>query len=227
VTGSGSGRGWRPFRGGGSNGPERPAAAPSGLWGDGGAYQVWVDFLRRWAAFEPVDPAALPALSEEHWHSDTWVRLANHLTGALDTRLVAWAEALVRALGQARDDFSYGRELAQARVGLQSVRALTAHPGLPDSLRERLTRLVDDQIRQVQAQLEQNLDEELSRGADRRLLERRRRALRDNALTAVLDQPPPPLSTPPTGRPPSAPAPSADPWAYDPSAPPKRRIAPN
>lgn len=219
---SGSGRGWGPFRRAGAPEPARPAAAPTGLWGEGGAYQAWVDFLRRWAASEPVDAAALPTLTEEHWDSDTWARLANHLTGALDTRLVAWAEALVRALGQARDDFSYGRELAQARTGLQSVRAVAAHPGLPESFRERLTRLVDDQIGQIQAQLEQSLDEELSRGADRRLLERRRRALRDNALTAVLDQPPPPPTPPPPGHP----APAADPWAYDPTAPPRRRIAP-
>jgi hypothetical protein len=229
-----SGRGWGRFRGLGPEEPARPAAGSSGLWGDGGAYQAWVDFLGRWAAFEPVDPTTLPKLAEEHWDSATWVRLANHLTGALDTRLVAWADALVRALGQARDDFSYGRELAQARVGLQSVRALAAHPGLPESLRERLTRLVDDQVPQIQAQLEQHLDEQLSRGVDRRLLERRRRALRDNALTAVLDQPPPPPPSPPPGTahrpappPPSgAPAAPADPWAYDPAAPPRRRIAP-
>ncbi|MEY9993897.1 hypothetical protein ABIE67_005929 [Streptomyces sp. V4I8] len=200
----------------------------SGLWGDGGGYQAWVDFLRRWAAFEPVDPAALPTLTQEHYDADTWVRLTNHLTGALDTRLVAWAEALVRALGQARDDFSYGRELAQARVGLRSVRALAGHPGLPESLRTRLTELIDRQIPQLQAQLEQNLDDELRRGADVRLVERRRRALRDNALTVVLDQSPPQASAPPpaTGARDSAPAAPPDPWAYDPAAPPRRRIAP-
>lgn len=199
----------------------------SGLWSDGGAYQAWVDFLRRWAAFEPVDPAALPTLTQEQYDTDTWVRLTNHLTGALDTRLVAWADALLRALGQARDDFSHGRELAQARVGLRSVRALAGHPGLPESLRTRLTELVDRQIPQLQAQLEQNLDDELRRGADPRLVEGRRRALRDNALTAVLDQPRQPSARPPaTGARDSAPATSPDPWAYDPAAPPRRRITP-
>ncbi|MEU3658295.1 hypothetical protein AB0E77_00810 [Streptomyces sp. NPDC032940] len=190
----------------------------SGLWGDGGAYQAWVDFLRRWAAREPVDPAALPSLTDEHFDADTWVRLGSHLTGAFNTRLGSWADALVRALDQARDEFSYGRELTQARAGLREVRALAGHPGLPESLRTELLRLVDQQIPQVQEQLEQQLAEEERRGADRRLLERRRRTLRDNALTGVLT-PPPPTEPATPGVP--------DPWAADvPGSPPRRRIVP-
>ncbi|GHI05315.1 hypothetical protein AQI88_23240 [Streptomyces cellostaticus] len=181
----------------------------SGLWGDGGPYQTWVGFLRRWAALEPVDPATLPALPEEQYDSDTWVRLTEHLTSALNTRLVAWAEHLVRALNEARDEFSYGRELAQARTGLHGIRALAAHPGLPESLRTALTELVDNQITQVQAQLEQNLDAETRRGTDPRLVERRRRTLRDNALTATFTV-----------------QQTQDTWAYDPAAPPRRRIVP-
>ncbi|MFJ9813710.1 hypothetical protein ACIRU3_00315 [Streptomyces sp. NPDC101151] len=181
----------------------------SGLWGDGGPYQAWVGFLHRWAALEPADPAVLPVLAEEQYDSDTWVRLTEHLTGALSARLVTWAEHLVRALGESRDEFSYGRELAQARTGLHSVRALAAHPGLPESLRTALTELVDNQITEVQAQLERNLDAETRRGTDPRLVERRRRTLRDNALTATF-----------TVRP------AQDAWAYDPAAPPRRRIVP-
>ncbi|MFE2098946.1 hypothetical protein [Streptomyces sp. NPDC059468] len=181
----------------------------SGLWGDGGPYQAWVGFLRRWAALEPVDPAVLPVLAEEQYDSDTWARLTEHLTSALNTRLVTWAEHLVRALNASRDDFSWGRELAQARTGLHAVRGLAAHPGLPESLRTRLTELVDNQITEVQAQLERNLDAEIRRGTDPRLVERRRRTLRDNALTATL-----------TARP------AQDAWAYDPAAPPRRRIVP-
>jgi hypothetical protein len=181
----------------------------SGLWGDGGAYQAWVGFLRRWAALEPADPAKLPALVQEQYDADTWVRLTEHLTTALDTRLGTWAESLVRALDQARDEFSYGRELAQARTGLHTVRALAAHPGLPESLRTRLTELVDRQIPQVQVQLEQNLDHEARRGADPRTVERRRRTLRDNALTGALT-----VRT------------TQDGWAYDPAAPSRRRIVP-
>ncbi|KUN85781.1 hypothetical protein AQJ66_12550 [Streptomyces bungoensis] len=181
----------------------------TGLWGDGGPYQAWVGFLRRWAALEPADPAGLPALREEQYDSDTWVRLTEHLTSALNTRLVTWAEHLVRALNGTRDEFSWGRELAQARTGLHTVRALAAHPGLPESLRGRLAELVDDQITQVQAQLERNLEDEIRRGTDPRLVERRRRTLRDNDLTATF-----------TVRP------APDAWAYDPAAPPRRRIVP-
>ncbi|OIJ65162.1 hypothetical protein [Streptomyces mangrovisoli] len=184
----------------------------TGLWADGGPYQAWVDHLRRWAALEPVDPAALPPLTQEQFDADTWARLTAHLTGALTARLVAWADAMVRALAQAHDEFSYGRELAQARTGLHTVRALAAHPGLPASLRERLTALVDEQIPQVQAQLERGLEEEARRGTDPRRVEARRRTLRDNALTATLGAPPPPAP--------------GQPWAYDPAAPPRRRILP-
>ncbi|MEV5661013.1 hypothetical protein [Streptomyces flaveolus] len=187
----------------------------SGLWGDGGAYQTWAQFLRRWAARQPVDPAALPALTDEQYDAATWVRLGAHLTSAFNTRLGSWADALVRALDQARDEFSYGRELTQARAGLREVRALAAHPGLPESLRTELLRLVDQQIPHVQEQLEHQLAEEERRGADRRLLERRRRTLRDNALTGVLAAPPPATPTVP------------DPWAADvPGSPPRRRIVP-
>lgn len=182
-----------------------------GLWGDGGAYEAWAGFLRRWAAGEPVDPAALPALPQEQFPADTWVRLTQHLTSALDTRLVAWADALVRALNQATDEFSYGRELTHARTGLHAVRAVAAHPGLPESLRTELLKLVDSTIRQVQEQLEQNLEAQARAGTDRRLLERRRRTLRDNALTGA-------LATPAPERP--------DAWSYDPAAPPRRRILP-
>lgn len=187
----------------------------SGLWGDGGAYQAWVDFLRRWAAREPVDPAALPVLTDGQYDAATWVRLSAHLTGALNDRLVAWADSLVRALDHARDEFSYGRELAQARAGLREVRAVAAHPGLPEELRTELLRLVDRQIPHVQEQLEHQLEEEARRGTDQRLLERRRRTLRDNALTGVLGTAPPATATAP------------DPWAADvPGSPPRRRIVP-
>ncbi|MFI1763574.1 hypothetical protein ACH41H_16215 [Streptomyces sp. NPDC020800] len=209
----------------------------SGLWGDGGPYQAWVAFLRRWAAMEPVDPASLPALPEEQWDGDTWARLGEHLGAALGTRLTTWADHLVRALSVARDEFSYGRELAQARTGLHTIRALAAHPGLPEDLRTALTEIVDGQITQVQGQLEQSLDDEARRGADPRLVERRRRTLRDNALTATLAGPPPGMPYPggpptsggtpsPGGTPSSGGPPTSGAWSYDPAAPPRRRIVP-
>ncbi|MGW5868156.1 hypothetical protein ACWFRJ_39095 [Streptomyces sp. NPDC055239] len=189
----------------------------SGLWGDGGAYGAWVEFLRRWAEFEDVDPAALPAITEEQYDGATVQRLTVHLGGALDRRLKSWAGKLTLAMGSAHDEFSFGRELAQARAGLQSVRALAGHPGLPEKLRTAMTDLVDRQIPQLQDQLERFIDDAVRQGGDPRGLEERRRTLRDNALTGVLAQGPPP----PAAR--TAP----DPWAYDPAAAPRRRVIPD
>ncbi|MGW7077261.1 hypothetical protein ACWGH2_18680 [Streptomyces sp. NPDC054871] len=187
------------------------------MWGDGGAYQAWVQFLRRWAEFEDVDPAVLPAIAEEQYDGATVQRLTDHLGGALDRRLKAWAEKLVMAMASTRDPFSYGRELAQARAGLQTVRAMAGHPGLPQKLHTAMTELVDRQIPQLQEQLEGFLDDQLRRGGDPRHIEELRRTLRDNALTGVLAQGPPPPAT-------SA---APDPWAYDPAAAPRRRVIPD
>lgn len=195
----------------------------STYWGHGGPYETWVVFLRRWAAEEAVDPAALPALAEEHLPGDTWERLVRHLGDALDTRLRAWAERLTRALLAAADEFSAGRALAQARTGLQAVRAVAGHPRLPESTRTRLTELVDGQITDLQNQLERDLDRLAAQGADPRQVERRRRTLRDNPLTALLTEPPPAHGT---GAPAGA-APVADPWAGDPAARPRRRVVPD
>lgn len=216
----------------------------TGLWGDGGAYGAWVEFLRRWAAAEPVDPAGLPALDQERFAGETWVRLSTHLTGALSTRLQDWADRLSRALAAAADEFSAGRELTQARVGLQRIRAVAGHPGLPPGVREQLSNMVDGQIENVQVQLEQSLDDLARGGLDPRRVEERRRTLRENPLTQVLTGPPPPQNPPPPKTPPSrapgsrapgsrAPGsratappqpPPADPWSTLPSDRPHRRV---
>ncbi|MET7475161.1 hypothetical protein ABZT17_12475 [Streptomyces sp. NPDC005648] len=182
-------------------------------WGHGGQYETWVEFLRRWSAEEAVDPWALPALVQEHFPGETWERLVLHLGGALDARLRAWAERLVRAMEAAQDEFSAGRTLTQAREGLRAVRALAGHPGLPESLRTRFTELVDGQIRDLHDQLERSLDRLAAGGSDPRWIEARRRTLRDNALTALLTTPP---SRPPTQPP--------DPWSIAPSTTPRRRV---
>jgi hypothetical protein len=192
----------------------------STYWGHGGPYETWVEFLRRWAAEEPVDPGALPPLAQEHFPGETWERLLLHLGEALDTRLRSWSERLVEAMLVASDEFSAGRALTQARTGLRTVRAVAGHPGLPESTRTRLAELVDGQITDLQDQLERNLDGLAARtGADPRWVEQRRRTLRDNRLTAVLagQQPPPPAVGTST---PAAP----DPWSHDPTARPRRRV---
>ncbi|CAM5726456.1 hypothetical protein SALBM217S_08003 [Streptomyces griseoloalbus] len=183
----------------------------STYWGHGGLYETWVDFLRRWSAEETLDPGALPRLAQEDFPGETWERLVLHLGEALDSRLTAWAERLTEALLAAPDEFSAGRELAQARAGLRTVRAMAGHPGLPESLRTRFTELVDGQITDLQQQLERRLDHlAAANGSDPRWVEQRRRTLRDNALTETL--------TPSVAGP-------ADPWARTHAADrPRRRV---
>ncbi|MFG2317998.1 MULTISPECIES: hypothetical protein [Streptomyces] len=185
----------------------------TGYWGHGGPYETWVDFLRRWAAEENPDPAALPPLAQEDFPGETWERFALHLGEALDTRLKSWAERLSEAVLAAPDEFSAGRELAQARAGLQTVRAVAGHPGLPETLRTRFRELVDGQITDLQRQLERRLDDlAAANGSDPRWVEQRRRTVRDNALTATLSPSP---SHPGT----------ADPWAQTHTADrPRRRV---
>ncbi|WP_329570760.1 hypothetical protein [Streptomyces sp. NBC_01361] len=183
------------------------------FWGHGGPYETWVDFLRRWSAEEPADPAAVPALTRQDYETETWERLVEHFAAALDKRLQAWADRLVRAMAAADDEFTAGRELAQARAGLHTVRALAGHPGLPADLREQFTGLVDREIGELQAQLEQHLDRMAQNGADPRWTEQRRRTLRDNGLTAVSAQ----AAAPDTES-------AQDPWAGSPPDRPRRRI---
>ncbi|QES18790.1 hypothetical protein DEJ46_06570 [Streptomyces venezuelae] len=173
-----------------------------------------MESLRRWAGFEPVDLARLPTITAEAYDGATVARLTTHITAALNTRLQAWADMLVRAVDAATDEFSAGRELAQARTGLRSIRDLADHHGLPERLRERLTELVDRQIPELQAQLERLLEEAAREEPEARWIEERRRTLRDNALTAVLAEPP--ATAPHPG--------GADAWSYDPAAAPRRRV---
>ncbi|MEU5000822.1 hypothetical protein [Streptomyces sp. NPDC021622] len=214
-------------------GRKRPAAAPANpepdsYWGDGGDYHAWVDFLRRWTAEEEhLHPQALPTLSDEQFAAETWVRLTTHLGDALGTRLQAWSDRLVAALNAAQDEFSAGRELTQSRTGLRAIRAMARHQGLPAGVRDRLGGVVDEQIAQLQAQLEQGLEEKARAGWDPRQVERRRRTLRENALTEVTAQPP---ETKKRGKRDAA-ARAAhearndpDPWSHDPTAPSRRRV---
>ncbi|MEU8462191.1 hypothetical protein [Streptomyces sp. NPDC029003] len=218
----------------------------NGMWGHGGAYQTWTRYLRDWAghgADATAEAAArLPALRPEDYPPHTWARFAEQLTTALDLRLRAWGRSLTAALAAARDEFEVGRALVQARTGLDAVRALAAHPGLPAVLRAQVTELIEGHVRTYQQQLEEALDREARAGADPRLIEARRRTVRENPLTTPgrgADEPaggrrsgrrPPggrrredPDGTGPDGTGPDRPA-RAEGWSYDPAAPVRRRI---
>jgi hypothetical protein len=182
------------------------------VWANGGLYNDWVTFLDRWRAGEPVDPGGLPALAPEDFTGDSWERLVNHLTAALSQRLQSWADALTRALGASADEFVVARALTHARWGLQPIRALAGHPGLPADLTVRLLDAVDTQVRSAQRSLEDSVERMRRSGADRSAVEQRLRTVRDNALTGS--------GGPVAGGPPVG----ADAWAADPSATPRRRV---
>lgn len=185
------------------------------MWGDGGAYGAWAAYLEQFSSeATPPDGSRLPALAEEDFAPETWVRLTHRIVDAVNARLRIWATAVSTDLSRSSDEFAAGRALAHGRVGVAAVLALAEHPSLPADLREQLRGLVDTQIRSVQQSLEEQLDRIGRHGGDRLQVEQRRRTLRDNPLTAAL-----------TGAP-TVPVPGADPWAStDPTRPRTRRLA--
>ncbi|MCL7380913.1 hypothetical protein [Streptomyces sp. 35G-GA-8] len=188
-----------------------------GLWAHGGTYETWAAFLTEWAAGGRSDGAGLPALRQEDFAADTWDRLRLRLTDALSGRLQRCADALAAALGETADEFSVGRALEQARSGLHPVRALANHPALPEDLRPRLLKMVDDATCSLQQDLERAVEGMVAEGGDPRRVEARRRTVRDNPLTAVTSAPPPV----PAGEPAATGG-----WSYDPTATGRRRVTP-
>jgi hypothetical protein len=184
----------------------------SQLWGGGGSYQAWTDHLERWSRGERLDAGSLPTLAPEDFTASTWERFRTRLTDALSSRLQGWADALTAAMrAEGSSEFAVGRALAQAREGLSAARALSTHPGLPEDLRDRLRRLVDQQVERLQQDLEHDVLRDAETATDPRTAEARLRTLRDNPLTAVLAEEPVWPS-------------SATNWSFDPAAPPRRRV---
>jgi hypothetical protein len=181
------------------------------MWITGGAYQAWSAFLQQWGNGGPGDPATLPDLAPEDLAGDTWERLMNQITAALDKRLTAWSETLSRELGNARDEFAAARALDHARWGLPPIRALADAPGLPPAVRARLLELVDNQIRSVQKQIDEQIQRMRHNGVPAAAVEARLRTVRDNPLTAVLG----PAHATGGG------------WDADPTATPRRRVIPS
>lgn len=197
-----------------------PEGTLNTLWGHGGAYQTWTEYLARWAeeggAGTAAAAARLPRLRPEDYHHETWVRLVNQLTGAVGHRLQAWADSLTAALAEAAgDEFAAGRALVQSRTGLDTVRALASHASLPEDLRTQLRTLVDGQIENLQRQLEDQLTRAVRGGADPTWAEERRRTLRDNPLTTVAGA---------AGAGSAAPPAPGGGWSYDPATPARRRV---
>jgi hypothetical protein len=166
------------------------------MWGHGGRYEDWATFLERWGAGEPVDAGGLPRLTPDDFTGDSWERLTDRLTAALSQRLQSWADALGRAVNEARDEFSVGRALTAGRGGLRPIRVLAAHPALPAELTGRLLDLVDQQVRSAQRSLEEQVERMRRTGASRSAVEARLRTIRDNSLSVVTTETPAGTGTP-------------------------------
>lgn len=154
-----------------------------------GTYDEWATYLDLWSHSEPADGFALAPLHAEDFQGETWSRLTDRIVDAANRRFDAWHKALVRATDAAgADEFEYGRALQQSRDGLRPIRDLAADERFPADLRERLTAMVDDNLRQIQQQLEDGTQRMRDRGDSARLAEQRLYTLRSNALTAVTAQ---------------------------------------
>jgi len=181
------------------------------MWITGGHYQAWSAFLQQWGDGSPADPATLPRLEPADLAGDTWERLMNQITAALDRRLTTWSDTLSRELSNAPDEFAAARALDHARWGLPPIRALAAAPGLPETVSTRLTELVDNQIRSTQDQIDEQVRRMRHRGVSSTAVEARLRTVRENPLTAVLSQ-----SHATRGG-----------WDADPTVTPRRRVSPH
>ncbi|MFG1841844.1 hypothetical protein [Micromonospora sp. NPDC049175] len=174
----------------------------------GSGYQAWVTFLDRWRAGQADDARELPLLAEQDYPADSWSRLIRRMTEVLASRLRAWADGLLRAMAEARDEFEVARALTQSRQGLAVIRAVAAHPGLPPQLSRQLLDAVNEAISAAQQALLDNIESARRAGVDDRIVQARLRTLRDNPITVH-----------------TATAPRrTDAWSCDPSRPPRRQI---
>ena len=155
-----------------------------------GGYQEWAEYLDQWAEGSVPDGSQLLPLYREDFAGETWARLADRFTGAINRRTASWQAALSRATDAANsDEFAYGRALQQGRAGMAVVRQLASDARIPEELRTALTKLFDNLLRQMQEQLEDSVQRQRGRGDSARYVEARLYTLRSNPLTAVIAQP--------------------------------------
>lgn len=171
----------------------------------GGGYAEWAEYLAAWGGGADPDDSALPSLVHEDFAEDTLRRISDRFTGAINTRLEGWHNALMRATGPANhDEFEYGRALQQGRDGVLKILRLAADTRLTEQLRTELTAMVEGKITDIQAQLERDIERQRDRGDSARHVENRLRTLRTNPITAVITQHrtgAAPLAIPPAGMP--------------------------
>lgn len=159
------------------------------LWGDGGLYAAWCDYLDRWSTATRALDQHPPPLRPEDFESSTWERLLTRIQDAVSSRLDRWSATLVRSTSAAADAFTFGRALIQAREGLRLILALTELEELPEllanELRKQIAQVITSAQQQLldQAQRAERLDVGGSSGAGLQLGQ-----IRSNPLTAVLTE---------------------------------------
>ncbi|MEU5692280.1 hypothetical protein [Actinosynnema sp. NPDC020468] len=152
----------------------------------------WLDAYSRGedppsAHLRPVDPRVSPQAFE---------RWAEHLNRAFTLRQRRWADTLNRDVRAVSDVASVAAVLHNAKARLAPLRALLAHPALPEAAREGLAQALADTVRSAQRTLEDS-----ARDAPFALQAAVRENSMPTALTAPPAPPPPPArSGPPPGR---------------------------
>jgi hypothetical protein len=155
------------------------------MWGDGGHYGAWADYLERWTESGQRPSERPPALDRGDFDSATWARLMLRIQDALNTKLQRWSDALVRHMGEARDEFTWGRALSQAREGLRSIIGLGLLPELPEEIRDQLRKQIEGTISSTQQTLEDDAQRDL-RGPYANDAEIRLRQLHANPLNTAI-----------------------------------------
>jgi len=136
-----------------------------------------------------TDLSHLPSLDEASFPPATYQRFLNHLNDAINEFMKRWQSQLSGSLGAATEDHARARALVDARVGLAQRLQLARHPSFPDNIRDALVTQATADIRNLQAQLEEDAANvvAVSSASNRPQREATLRLIRDNALTAVLD----------------------------------------
>lgn len=152
-------------------------------------YEDWVRALRAWRRDPVTDLSHLPPLDETSFPPATYQRFLNHLNDAINEFMKRWQSQLSTSLGASTEDHARARALVDARVGLAQRLQLARHPSFPDSIREALVTQATADIRNLQAQLEDDAANvvAVSSASNRPQREATLRLIRDNSLTAVLD----------------------------------------
>lgn len=152
-------------------------------------YEDWVKALRAWRRDPLTDLSHLPTLDETSFPPATYQRFVTHLNDAVNAFMKRWQDQLSASLGAAQDDHARARALVGARQGLHQRLTLARHPSFPPRIREQLVAQAEEDVRNLQAQLEENAVNvvAVSSASHRPQREATLRLIRDNALTAVLD----------------------------------------